>query len=117
MVITVRILLVEDETRLAEALEQILKRQGYLVDVTGDGAAGRDMAETGIYGVIILDRMLPKIKGVDILKHLRSNSIKTPIIFLTAKDSISNRVEGLVAVIAPARKLREMSVVDVVNAG
>ena len=53
-----RILLVEDEIRLADALEQILKRQGYLVDVTGDGAAGQDMAETGIYGVIILDRML-----------------------------------------------------------
>lgn len=90
-----RILLVEDEARLAEALEQILKRQGYSVDVTGDGAIGRDMAETGIYGVIILDRMLPNMEGVDILKSLRASGLKTPVIFLTARDSVSNRVEGL----------------------
>lgn len=90
-----RILLVEDERRLAEALEQILKRQGYLVDVSGDGAAGQDMAETGIYDVIILDRMLPNVEGVEILKYLRSRKIKTPVIFLTARDTIANRVEGL----------------------
>ena len=90
-----RILLVEDEKRLADALEQILKKQGYLVDVSGDGSVGQDMAETGIYDVIILDRMLPNIEGVDILKHLRANNIKTPVIFLTAKDAISSRIEGL----------------------
>lgn len=90
-----RILLVEDESRLADALEQILKRQGYLVDVTGDGAVGRDMAETGIYDVIILDRMLPNIEGVDILKHIRAKRMKTPVIFLTAKDAVSSRIEGL----------------------
>jgi len=90
-----RILLVEDETRLAEALEQILKKQGYVVDVTGDGSTGQDMAETGIYGVIILDRNLPNIEGVEILKYLRYKKITTPVIFLTAKDTVSNRVEGL----------------------
>lgn len=90
-----RILLVEDELRLSEALEQILKRQSYLVDVAGEGAAGRDMALTGIYDVIILDRMLPDMEGVDILRQLRANHIQTPVIFLTAKDSVSNRVEGL----------------------
>lgn len=90
-----RILLVEDETRLAEALEQILKKQGYLVDVTGDGSTGQDMAETGIYSVIILDRNLPDIEGVEILKYLRYKKITTPVIFLTAKDTVSNRVEGL----------------------
>jgi len=90
-----RILLVEDEIRLAEALEHILKKAGYVVDVTGDGAVGRDMAETGIYDVIILDRNLPNIEGVEILKYLRKTGITTPIIFLTAKDSVSNRVEGL----------------------
>jgi DNA-binding response OmpR family regulator len=90
-----RILLVEDEIRLAEALEQILKRQGYLVDVTGDGADGQDMAETGIYDVIILDRMLPNIEGVNILMYLRAQGIKTPVIILTAKDAVSSRVEGL----------------------
>ena len=90
-----RILLVEDETRLADALAQILKKQGYLVDVTGDGAVGQDMAETGIYDVIILDRMLPNIEGVEILKHLRASRITTPVIFLTAKDAVSSRIEGL----------------------
>jgi len=90
-----RVLLVEDETRLADALEQILKKQGYLVDVTGDGDVGQDMAETGIYDVIILDRMLPNIEGVEILKHIRARQIITPVIFLTAKDAISSRIEGL----------------------
>lgn len=90
-----RILLVEDEIRLAEALEYILKKQGYIVDVADDGAIGQDMAETGIYGVIILDRNLPNIEGVEILKHLRKRGIATPVILLTAKDTVSNRVEGL----------------------
>ena len=90
-----RVLLVEDEIRLAEALEQILRKQGYIVDVTGDGFIGQDMAETDIYDVIILDRTLPGVEGVEILKHLRTRHIATPVIFLTAKDTISNRVEGL----------------------
>ena len=90
-----RILLVEDEIRLAEALEQILKKQGYIVDLAYDGAVGQDMAKTGIYGVIILDRSLPNIEGVEILKHLRAKGITTPVILLTAKDTVSNRVEGL----------------------
>ena len=90
-----RILLVEDEARLAEALEYMLKKEGYVVDVTGDGSIGQDMAETGIYDVIILDRNLPSIEGVEILKYLRKERIATPVIFLTAKDTVSNRVEGL----------------------
>ena len=71
-----RILLVEDEIRLAEALEQILKKQGYLVDTTPDGAVGLDMAETGIYDVIILDRNLPNMEGVEILKHLGKRKLQ-----------------------------------------
>ena len=90
-----RILLVEDEARLAEALAQILKKHGYLVDIADDGSVGQDMAETGIYDVIILDRNLPNIEGVEILKYLRKKQITIPVIFLTAKDTVSNRVEGL----------------------
>ena len=90
-----RILLVEDEIRLAEALEHILKKEGYVVDVAEDGLVGRDLAEAGIYDVIILDRNLPGMEGVDVLKSLRKAQILTPVIFLTAKDSVSNRVEGL----------------------
>ncbi|RKD30295.1 response regulator transcription factor [Lacrimispora algidixylanolytica] len=90
-----RILLVEDEARLADALEHILKKQGYLVDVSYDGTEGLDMAGTGIYDVIILDRMLPGLDGIEILKHIRTNKMTTPVIFLTAKDAVSSRIEGL----------------------
>lgn len=90
-----RILLVEDEERLAQALEYILKRENYNVDVTGDGEVGQDMAETNIYDVIILDRMLPNREGIEILKYIRGKGIKSAVIFLTAKDTVSNRIEGL----------------------
>lgn len=90
-----RILLVEDELRLAEALTQILKKQGYQVDMTGDGLEAQEYAETGCYDVIILDRMLPHKEGVEILKHIRKNGIMTPVIFLTAKDALPDRIEGL----------------------
>lgn len=90
-----RLLLIEDEKRLSEALVYVLKKNNYAVDVAFDGANGEEMAETDIYDLIILDRMLPKKDGVEILKTIRGNGIKTPVIFLTAKDSISDRVTGL----------------------
>lgn len=90
-----RILLVEDEERLADALEYILKKQNYLLDIAGNGLDGQDMAETGIYDLIILDRMLPGKEGVAVLKSLRQQGIKTPVIFLTAKDTVACKVEGL----------------------
>ncbi|MBP3475099.1 MAG: response regulator transcription factor [Lachnospiraceae bacterium] len=90
-----KILLVEDELRLAEALTQILRKQGYQVDMTGDGMEAQDYAETGFYDVIILDRMLPYKDGVEILKNIRRNGIMTPVIFLTAKDALPDRIEGL----------------------
>lgn len=89
------ILLVEDEIRLADALGQLLKIQGYHVDIANNGCQGRDMAETGIYDVIILDRMLPDMDGVELLKSIRAVDISTPVIFLTAKDTVSNKIEGL----------------------
>lgn len=90
-----RILLVEDEVDLSEALEYILKKNKFLVDVAADGITGQDMAETGIYDLIILDRMLPGKEGVQILKELRAGGLMCPVIFLTARDSVSCRVEGL----------------------
>lgn len=90
-----RILLVEDELRLAEALVYILRKEKYIVDHTHDGTIASDMAETGIYDVIILDRMLPSKDGVSILKDLRRQKIKSAVIFLTAKDTLENRIEGL----------------------
>lgn len=90
-----RILLVEDEERLSEALSYILKKNRYAVDTALDGITGQDLAETGIYDVIILDRMLPGREGVTILRNLRTQGIKTPVLMLTAKDTIADRVEGL----------------------
>lgn len=90
-----RLLLVEDEERLAEALTYILKKHRYGVDVALDGETGQTMAETGVYDLIILDRMLPGKEGLAILKELRAQGISTPVILLTAKDSINERVEGL----------------------
>ena len=90
-----RLLLIEDEKRLSDALVMILEDNKYSVDTAYDGESGQDMAETGIYDVIILDRMLPIIEGVEVLKAIRNKGIKTPVLFLTAKDSVENRVEGL----------------------
>lgn len=90
-----RLLLVEDEVMLSEALVYILKKNNYAVDAVYDGISGLEMAETGIYDVIILDRMLPGKEGVEILKELRKKGISTAVIMLTAKDAIKDRVEGL----------------------
>lgn len=90
-----RLLLVEDEKRLADALAYIFKKNNYGIDVAYDGITGQEMAETGIYDLIILDRMLPKKEGVSVLKHLRSTGIKTPVLLLTARDAVEDRVEGL----------------------
>ena len=90
-----RLLLVEDEKRLAEALAYIFKKNNYGIDLAYDGKTGQEMAETGIYDLIVLDRMLPKKEGVSVLKDLRAQGIKTPVLLLTAKDAVEDRVEGL----------------------
>lgn len=90
-----RILIVEDEKKLAEALSQILIKNKYEVDMVYDGEAGLDYALTGIYDVIILDIMLPKTNGLEVLKNLRENKISTPIILLTAKSELGDKVRGL----------------------
>ena len=89
------ILIVEDEKRLADALHQILLEQKYMVDVVYDGAEGLDYAMSGIYDCIILDIMLPSINGFDVCLELRKNRITTPVLMLTAKDTISDKVIGL----------------------
>lgn len=90
-----RLLLIEDEERLADALSYMLRKNKYGVDVAFDGETGQAMAETGVYDLIILDRMLPYKEGVEVLKDLRLKNILTPVIILTAKDAVSDRVEGL----------------------
>ncbi|HOJ77636.1 MAG TPA: response regulator transcription factor [Bacillota bacterium] len=90
-----KVLLVEDEIKLANALAQILKRHGYQVDVAYDGNRGLEMAESGLYDLIVLDRMLPGKDGVSIIKELRRQGMHRPVLFLTAKDAPADRVEGL----------------------
>lgn len=90
-----RILIVEDELHLAEAVTQILRKNNYTVDAVNDGESGLDHALSNIYDVILLDIMLPKLDGISILKSLRKEGIVTPVILLTAKGEISDKVLGL----------------------
>lgn len=90
-----RILLVEDELPLAEALTQILRKTNYTVDAVNDGESGLDNALSNIYDLIILDIMLPKMDGINILKHIRKEGLSTPVILLTARGEISDKVVGL----------------------
>ena len=90
-----RILIVEDEKNLANALCQILTEQKYMVDVVYDGKDGYGYGKSGIYDIIILDIMLPYIDGFEILARLRSEKINSAIMLLTAKDSVVDKVRGL----------------------
>ena len=90
-----RILIVEDEIRLAEVLGEIMKENKYVVDIVNDGEEGYDYAASGIYDVIILDVMLPNMNGFDIVLKLRNNKVKTPIIMLTAKGEELDKILGL----------------------
>lgn len=90
-----QILVIEDEKRLAEAIGHILKEQKYMVDLAFDGADGFDLAVSGIYDVIILDVMLPKMNGYEVASALRKEKVATPILMLTAKDQITDKVQGL----------------------
>lgn len=89
------ILIVEDEKRLADALAHILLENKYMVDVVYDGADGLAYGESGIYDCIILDIMLPSMSGFDVCLELRKKKITTPVLMLTAKDTISDKVKGL----------------------
>jgi two-component system response regulator ArlR len=91
----VRILIVEDELRLAEALTQILERNSYTVDAVCDGISGYDYSLSGIYDLIILDILLPEMDGITVLKNMRKEGISTPVILLTALGEIDDRVNGL----------------------
>lgn len=89
------ILIVEDEKRLADALSHILIEQKYMVDVVYDGAEGLDYGLSGIYDCIILDVMLPSMNGFDVCLELRRKKVTTPVLMLTAKDTVSDKVKGL----------------------
>ena len=90
-----RVLIVEDETHLAEALGQIMAEQRYQTDVVNDGADGLDYGLTGQYDAIVLDVMLPKLDGFTVAKRLRDARVSTPILMLTARDETTDKISGL----------------------
>ena len=90
-----RVLIVEDEVRLASTLQDLLELNGYTADVSHDGESGLDNALSGIYDVVLLDVMLPKLDGFTVLRRLRAEGNATPVLMLTARSELSDRVEGL----------------------
>lgn len=90
-----RILLVEDSRRLRETIALALKRSGYDVELTGDGAGGLELPQSKRYDVVILDIMLPGLDGIAVLEAMRQQGNQSPVLFLTAKDTVEDRVLGL----------------------
>lgn len=90
-----KILLVEDDDRIAQALEEALTDQHYAVDIAADGQEGWNFAETFTYDLILLDIMLPKIDGITLCQSLRRQGLKTPVLMLTARDTSNDKVIGL----------------------
>jgi len=92
-----KLLIIEDERKIAENLKKGLEELHYRVDLAHDGATGLEMASTGAYQLVILDRMLPGLDGLNVLEQLRKGGHRTPVILLTAMDRIHDRVNGLQA--------------------
>ena len=90
-----RVLVIEDEVRLAATLRDLLEMDGYTVDVCHDGESGLDNALSAIYDVILLDVMLPKLDGFTVLRRLRASGDSTPVLMLTARSEVSDKVQGL----------------------
>lgn len=102
-----QILVVEDDVRLAQALCRILEESGYKTDAVHDGQSGLDYAESGIYDVVILDVMLPKMDGFTVVSNLRRAGVNTPVLLLTARDAVPDKICGLDS---GARRLHDQAV-------
>ena len=89
-----KILLVEDEEKIARFIELELKHEGYDVSKAFNGRDGLDMAETGAFDLVLLDVMLPELNGLEVLRRIRKNS-DIPVIMLTARDAVMDKVSGL----------------------
>jgi len=90
-----KILIVDDERQLTDALKTILKQNNYMVDTANNGQDGLDCALSGIYDLIVLDVMMPKMDGFAVLQTLRKNKISTPVLLLSAKSETSDKIDGL----------------------
>ncbi|BBD62044.1 two component transcriptional regulator [Nostoc sp. HK-01] len=90
-----RILIVEDDDRIAKPLAEYLRRQHHIVDITTDGLEGWEWSQSGLYELILLDLMLPKLDGITLCQHLRAASSNALILMLTARDTTSDKIIGL----------------------
>lgn len=90
-----RLLLVEDDRELADMLSGILRDEGYAVDVAADGQRGLHLGLSRQYDVLVVDRRLPVLDGLDLMSRLRSRSVRTPVLLLTAMGTVHDRVDGL----------------------
>ena len=90
-----KVLMVEDERDIAEAVKAVLQKNNFAVDLVFDGEYGLDCALTGIYDLIVLDVMLPKKDGLLVLKEMRNSGVQTPVLMLTARGDVSDKVAGL----------------------
>ena len=90
-----RVLVVEDETRMASVLKRALEEEGHVVDVAADGTDGLWLATENPYGAVVLDVMLPDFDGFELCRRIRGNGQWVPVIMLTARDSVGDRVRGL----------------------
>lgn len=90
-----KILVIEDEKLLADSLKSLLERKGFEVEVCHDGESGAEYAELGVYDLLILDVMMPKMDGYQVARQVRSRRCGTPILMLTAKSGLEDRIEGL----------------------
>jgi len=89
------ILIVEDETALAEAVEHILRKAGHSADRVAEGQSALDYIRVGTYDLILLDIMLPKLDGLSVLRQMRSEGVQTPVLMLTARTTVPDKVAGL----------------------
>lgn len=90
-----KILIVEDEKLLANSIQALLSKKGFEVDVAYDGESGEEYVQLGIYDLLILDIMMPKMNGYELARHVRAKHLGTPILMLTAKSEVEDRVTGL----------------------
>ena len=90
-----KILIIEDDRLLAEALETLLEIKGFEVEAVYDGEDGAEYAETGVYDLLIMDVMMPKLDGYQVARQVRARRVATPILMLTAKGDVGDRIEGL----------------------
>ncbi len=90
-----QILIVEDDVALSQALSHILEENGYAVEVAHDGVTGLSYALTGAYDVVVLDVMLPILNGLEVVSRMRHANVNTPVLLLTALNTVSNKIEGL----------------------